>query len=94
MTLDAWLQERRRPVPAAFMPSLDASGPATVDRCTELAVAALDAAQRGDPSDRASAFSLLAADGWLTYACLLALEEQAPQEALSRVLGGIAVEGS
>ena len=68
-----WIDERQPPVPPAFRLYLEAPGPASPDGFAAAAAAAMEACARRDPKDRAAAFSLLAADAFITYACQLVL---------------------
>lgn len=64
-----WIDQRQPPVPPAFRPYLEAAGPASPDGFAAAAAAAMEACAQMDPNDRAAAFSLLAADAFITYAC-------------------------
>lgn len=82
MTIGEWIDARDRPVPDAFRRHLDVSGSASLDALLTAAEAELAASGGGASRDRASAFSLLAADAYVTYACLWALTEGAPRDLL------------
>ena len=90
-TTRRWIDSREPPVPAAFRPHLEAGG--ALDGARELSVAGLlraaETAMRScaqqDPGERAAAFSLLAADAHVTFACLLVLAEGGGSEELRRV---------
>lgn len=56
------------------------------ERLLGTAAAALDAALRQPGRVRAAAFELLAADALVTYACEAALEGDAPDDALDRLV--------
>ena len=75
MTISEWIDGRRRPVPDAFRSRLDAEGLVSLEALLDAAEAELHACEGGASSDRAAAFSLLAADAYFTYACLWAMTE-------------------
>ena len=85
-TLAAWLAPRVERVPEAFRGYVTlsdrddggASAAERVERLTEEARTALGRARGRDPSDRAGAFDLLAADAWATWAADAALETDDP----------------
>lgn len=78
MTVGEWIDGCARPVPAAFRGRLNAEGPASLDALLAAAESELRACEGGAALDRASAFSLLAADAYVTYACLWTMTEGAP----------------
>lgn len=85
MTLEAWLRGRTPPVPETFrawMRPAHPDAPASVDTLAAEAMGALAAALSPGDLPRRGAFHLLAADGFLTYACEAALEEEDPVAAL------------
>lgn len=75
MTVGEWIDGRDRPVPAAFRSHLGAEDPVSLDALLEAAASKLSASCEGASSDRAAAFSLLAADAYVTYACLWTVTE-------------------
>lgn len=84
-SLSEWLAHREPPVPAPFAEYLAASDPAagvTVAALADEADRALRLALEGGGRERSGAFDLLAADGFLTYAAELALEEADPTSTL------------
>ncbi|MCY3612513.1 MAG: hypothetical protein OXH51_13360 [Gemmatimonadetes bacterium] len=74
MTIAEWVSQRERRVPDAFQfgsrTDVEVSLPALVNAAEE----ALSAC--GDDHDRRAAYALLAADAYITYACLWAVEEE------------------
>lgn len=90
-TLEAWIDGRTPSVPAAFRATVQPSA-----REAEVSAAAwvreARAALRrmdGDPAAREAAFALLAADGFATWACEVALEADDPGAALVVVLDAL-----
>ena len=75
MTIAEWIESRGRAVPAAFRPYLNAEGPVSLGALIGAAEVELHACAGGASGDRAAAFSLLAADAYVSYACLWALTE-------------------
>lgn len=84
MTIGAWIDGCSRPLPDAFRGHLTADGSVSLDALLDAAEAELRACAGGAARERAAAFSLLAADAYVTYACLWALTEGAPGD-LSRI---------
>ena len=78
MTIGAWIDGCGRPLPDAFRGHLTAEGPVSLDALLDAAEAELRACAGGAAPERTAAFSLLAADAYVTYACLWALKEGAP----------------
>lgn len=77
MTIAEWISQRERRVPDAFRPGLRADAPVSRAALVDAADEALSA--YGDDHDRRAAHALLAADAYITYACLWAvLEEEDP----------------
>lgn len=72
-TIVDWIDAQEPTVPQAFRPYLETCGPASPDGFASAAAVAMKACADADPGDRAAAFSLLAADAFVTYACQLAL---------------------
>lgn len=85
MTIGAWIDGCGRPLPDAFRRHLTAEGPVSLDALLDAAEAELRACAGGAATERAAAFSLLAADAYVTYACLWALREGAPGD-LARII--------
>ncbi|GMR12326.1 MAG: hypothetical protein BMS9Abin29_0515 [Gemmatimonadota bacterium] len=77
--LSDWIGRRNPPAPEAFLPWLDAP-PADMDdipsALLELALVSLDEALARPGRNREGALHLLAADGFLTYACEAATETE------------------
>lgn len=73
MTIAEWIDRRDRPVPAAFRSFLTAEGPVSLADLLGAAETEMRAYHAGDMRDREAAFALLAADAYLTYACLRAV---------------------
>lgn len=84
MTIGAWIDGCGRPLPDAFRRHLTADGPVSLDSLLDAAEAELRACAGGTATERTAAFSLLAADAYVTYACLWALTEGAPGD-LTRI---------
>lgn len=84
-----WIDAQQPAVPASFRARLQAEGPASPAGFAAAATEALAAMRHpGGPApegDREAAFSLLAADAYLTYACLLALREDDAPAALEEI---------
>ena len=75
MTIGEWIDGGDRPVPEAFRNHLGAEDPVSVDTLLDAAASKLSASGDGASRDRASAFALLAADAYITYACLWTVTE-------------------
>lgn len=74
MTIAEWISQRERRVPDAFQPGLRADAPVSLAALVNAAEEALVAC--GDDHGRRAAHALLAADAYITYACLWAVEEE------------------
>ena len=74
MTIGEWIDRSGRPVPAAFRRLLDAEGAVSTEALLQAAEGEAPTCSTGVPRDRASAFSLLGADAYITYACLWAVQ--------------------
>lgn len=75
MTISDWIDRRDRPVPPAFRSLLDAETPASLANLLAAAEEEMRAYHASDPARRCAGFALLAADAYLTYACLWAVRE-------------------
>ena len=75
VTIDEWIDSRGESVPSALRSRLRAQGQVSPTALLDAAVVELEAVERGDPADRTTAFSLLAADAYVTYACLWEVTE-------------------
>ena len=75
MTIAEWIDRQDRPVPAAFRSYLNAEGPISLANLLAAAESKMRAYTTGDTRDRRAGFALLAADAYLTYACLRAVRE-------------------
>ncbi len=75
MTIAEWIDRQGRPVPAAFRSFLSAERPVSLANLLAAAQAEMDAYTTGDMRSRDAGFALLAADAYLTYACLRAVRE-------------------
>lgn len=73
MTIAEWIDRRDRPVPAAFRSFLTAGSPMSLANLLDAAETEMRAYHAGDMRNRDAAFALLAADAYLTYACLRAV---------------------
>ncbi len=90
VTIREWIDGRRHPVPPALRRRLAAGGRASADA---LLAAAEEEAQRcaaGSRRDREAAFGLLAADAYITYACLWTVLNDGGSDALKRIAGRVA----
>ena len=90
MTIGEWIDHRERPVPAAFRSRLNGDGPISTASFLAAADVEIRAFAERSPRDRAAAFSLLAADAYITYACLQALLEGGGSKALQEITRRIA----
>ncbi len=75
VTIAEWIGRSDRPVPAAFRTHLNADGPVSLANLLAAAEAKMEAYGAGDTRSREAGFALLAADAYLTYACLWAVRE-------------------
>ena len=75
MTIGDWIDGLDRQVPRALRKRLDAQGPVSLEALLDAAEVELRASGVGASPDRSAAFSLLAADAYVTYACLWAMTE-------------------
>ncbi len=87
--LKSWIAERQPPVPGNFGQWMEpemGDAPAGADALAGEALRAL--ARALDPLDRprGGAFDLLAADGFLTWACEAAIQSEDPDAALARLI--------
>lgn len=85
VAIGEWLDAQRPPVPPVFRPHLETSGPVSAATLLAAAEAAMRSCAERSPRDRAAAFSLLAADAHVTYACLRVLQEGGGSEELRGV---------
>ena len=85
MKIGEWIDQRDRHVPAALRSRLRADGTATPEALLSAAEAELEVCAGLTRKDRAAAFALLAADAYLTYACLLATARGDTGETLRRI---------
>lgn len=85
MTIGAWIDRCSRPLPDAFRRHLTADDPVSLDTLLDAAEAEFRACAGGAAPERPAAFSLLAADAYVTYACLWALTKGAPGD-LTRII--------
>lgn len=95
IAIGEWLDAQHPPVPPVFRPHLEASGPVSAATLLEAAETAMRSCAECLPNDRAAAFSLLAADAHVTYACLRVLQEGGGSEELrgvTRTIGKIDVK--
>ena len=86
MTTRDWVEDRKPPVPLSFRDALATSEPPTSDGLARAARASLVEALAARPEDRNTAFTLLAADAFATYAASLALEEERGEAGIHAVL--------
>lgn len=83
MTIAAWIGQRDRSVPDALRARLRAKAPVSLAALLRAGEEELTASVR--EGGRPAAFSLLAADAYVTYACLWAVLEEEDHRALRRV---------
>lgn len=83
MTIAAWIGQRDRSVPDALRVRLRANAPVSLAALLRAGEEELTASVH--EGGRPAAFSLLAADAYVTYACLWAVLEGEDQRALRRV---------
>lgn len=77
MTIGQWIDGRERAVPNEFRPHLSAGGPVSPDTLLAAAEREVTGCAVENPRDRRAAFTLLAADAYVTYACELAMMQDA-----------------
>ncbi|MDE2654817.1 MAG: hypothetical protein F4087_06280 [Gemmatimonadetes bacterium] len=77
MTIGQWIDGRERAVPDEFRPHLSAGGPVSPDALLAAAEREVTGCAVENPRDRSAAFTLLAADAYVTYACALMIVEGA-----------------
>lgn len=93
MTIGEWIDRCERPVPPRLRRRLTAEGPVSVDALLHAAEAeARDCAARSR-RDREAAFTLLAADAYITYACLRVVRKDGDCRALRDITGRVAGAG-
>lgn len=68
--IDRWIDEQHPPVPAVFRRHLSAREPVSASALLAAAETELRGYFRQNPGDREAAYSLLAADAYITFACL------------------------
>ena len=91
MTITEWMDRQDRPVPAAFRSFLNAEGSVSLANLFAAAGKQMHAYAGGDMRSRNAGFALLAADAYLTYACLWAVRESGGV-ALTDIIERIATE--
>ena len=75
MTISEWIDRQDHHVPAAFRSFLNAESPVSLNNLLSVAETEMNAYTAGDMRSRNAGFTLLAADAYLTYACLRAVRE-------------------
>lgn len=75
MTIGEWIDQRERPIPRKFRRSLGAGGPVSLRALIGAAEQEVSKCAPHTPRDREAAFRLLAADAYVTFACVLAVTE-------------------
>ncbi len=90
VTIGEWIDQRPSPVPSELRPHLSASVPVSPDALLVAAEREVTGCAAGSPRDRRAAFTLLAADAYVTYACALAMMEGADAVMLKRVARRVA----
>lgn len=86
-----WIERRQPPVPSGFAPFVAPSAPDVPASAAAFVAETRAALGRMERSTelRKGAFHLLAADGFVTWACERALEEESPMDALRGVLDAL-----
>ncbi len=90
--LRAWLETRDPSFPDAMQAWLEVDevpGIPIWEALTRSGIQALDRARAAPGRVRESAHHLLRADALVTYACEAALEEENPEETLTRILAAV-----
>ena len=90
LTIGEWIDRRERPVPEPLRRHLTADGPVTADTLVGAAEREARACAAGSRRDRDAAFGLLAADAYITYACLWLLLNEGGGDELKLVAGRVA----
>lgn len=90
MTIGDWIDRRERPVPHEFRDHLSVAGPASPDTLLTAAEREITGCTVQNPRDLGAAFSLLAADAYVTYACALAMMEDADASTLTETARRVA----
>lgn len=84
MKIGDWVDASVPAVPTAIRRRLRADGAASAEGFAEAAASAMEEALACGPAERRGAHLLLAADAYVTWACLLALREDDVPAALDR----------
>ena len=90
MTIGDWIDQRERPVPSEFRSHLSVGGPASPHILLRAAEREITGCTVENPRDLGAAFSLLAADAYVTYACALAMMEDADASRLTETARRVA----
>lgn len=79
-----------RAVPPEFLPRFPADAPGSADALLAAAEREMASCGAGNPRDREAALTLLAADAYVTHACVQALTGGADARALGRIAQRVA----
>ncbi|MYB07659.1 MAG: hypothetical protein F4Y24_15050 [Gemmatimonadetes bacterium] len=90
LTFGEWIDRRERPVPEPLRRHLNTDGTVTADAMVRAAERAAQACRAGTHRDRDAAFGLLAADAYITYACLWLVVNDGCTDALKSVVRRVA----
>lgn len=85
LTIGEWVDRCERPVPEPLRRRLTADGPVSADTLVGAAEQEARTYPAGRRRDRDAAFGLLAADAYITYACLWLVQNDRGSDELKRV---------
>ena len=88
-----WIDRRECPVPPPLLSHLTADASVSADALVEAAERELRTCAAGSSRDHDAAFSLLAADAYITYACLWLVLNDGGAQALSALAARVAAPG-
>lgn len=90
LTIGEWVDRRERPVPEPLRLRLTADGPVSANTLVGAARQEARACAAGSRRDRDAAFGLLAADAYITYACLWIVLNNGGSDELKQVARRVA----
>lgn len=93
MAIGEWIDRRARPVPPPLRRHLTADGAVSADALLQAAEAEVRSCAAGSRRDRGAAFSLLAADAYITYACLRVVQQDGDCRSLRHITARVASAG-
>ena len=93
MTIGEWIDQHQRPVPPALRRHLTAEGSVSADALLQAAEGEARNSAAGSRRDREAAFSLLAADAYITYACFWEVQNDGDSQALRDITERVAGAG-